>query len=625
MLLKNKGISFHDYKNMINEIEIDKKSGLDFFKNVYEVYSKECLEKNVMDFEDLLLNTFLLFKNDSLIREYYQNRFKYILIDEYQDTNHIQFEILKVLCWKSKKICGVGDDYQSIYSFRGADISNFSNLIEIFPNTKIYKLCQNYRSSPNIVNLASALINNNKNQMKKDLFSKKNEINEKINIIINENGLKEAENIGNIIKRLINENKCHYKDIAVLYRMNIQSCPFQKIFFKKNIPYKLTNRAGFFESKIIQNIFAYLKFIINPNLNHCLKRIINYPPRNIRKSLQNRLFSIANYNRVSCWEIINNCDNKEKIKQYKISNDLQIKLLSFKQIIIYMQSIINYKRVYGIVSELIECLGLKKYLENELYSLEKINLLLERINDMEEDYIKNKGLEKYTLEEFLKEIFENYDIKKKGKEDTVNLMTIHQAKGLEFEYVFIVGLEEGYFPCLHDNSDEAIEEERRILYVGMTRAKKNCYISYANNRIMGNEMIKRKVSRFIEEIDKKEFVIKYNPEFYQENQIYNNELLGNEDKDLFENIIKEIINYDNNKIQIKKMNDNKKYVEKEKNNISLEEKINYNKSDNEIKNWKKKKNINLIDKIGNKSNYQENENNNEDKIKFLNQKRLYDK
>ena len=313
-----------------------------------------------MDFEDLLLNTYLLFKNDNKVLVHYQNKIEYILIDEYQDTNHIQFEILKQLSEKKKKICVVGDDYQSIYSFRGADINNFLNFTTTFNNYRIFELRRNYRSTPNIVNIGSQLIKNNRNQMKKDLFSNITQENEKINILKNEDDIKESENIVDIIKKLISEQKCKYKDIAILYRKNIQSNTFQKIFSEKNIPY-IVNKDRLYESKVIQIIFNYLKYIINPNLDNCLKKIINYPPRNIKEDIQNKLFSLAKSKNVCCWEIIKNCDNKDKIKEFKIDEDLQKGLLSFKTIIIKLQSMIQNKRVYGIVDSLIEYIKLKQY------------------------------------------------------------------------------------------------------------------------------------------------------------------------------------------------------------------------------------------------------------------------
>jgi len=352
MLLKNKGITYEDYYNLSNEIEEDKKNNLEFFKNIYEVYVKECQKKNQMDFEDLLLNTFLLFKNKNNLHilERYQNKYQYILEDEFQDTNHVQFEILKALCWKHQRICGVGDDCQNIYSFRGATLKNIDYFQECFKNTKIFKLCRNYRSTTNIVKVADSLIKHNKKQIPKDLYSKINDIDGKVKILINNNEYDESEKIAYIIKELVNSKKCDFKDIAVLYRMNVQSYIFQKIFFKRSVPHIFCNRITFYDTKIIKTIFSYLKFIINPNLEFCLKRIINFPPRNIGKKTQNKLFCLANKKKVNCWEIINSCDNKEKIKKYEIDNDLKKKLLPFKKAILYLMLTKDNPSLYSIIS-----------------------------------------------------------------------------------------------------------------------------------------------------------------------------------------------------------------------------------------------------------------------------------
>jgi DNA helicase-2/ATP-dependent DNA helicase PcrA len=393
MLLKNRGITYEEYYKLNDEIKKDEVNGFVYLKNVYQIYVEECKKKNVMDFEDLLLNTFLLFKNNISILQKYQQLYKYILVDEFQDTNHVQFEILKALSWQSHNICGVGDDCQSIYSFRGADIINFNHFLNSFPKTEIIQLNRNYRSASNIVKLADLLIKNNKNQIEKNLYSSIDSIDGKIKLLINENGIEEAEKIGFIINNLVNDKRCEYKDIAILYRMNLQSYPFQKIFFRRNIPHKLCNRIGFYETKIIQNIFAYLKFLINP-LDIWLNKIIDYPKRGIGVKTKKNLFSLAKANNISGWEIINNCDNKEKINEYKIDNKLQNALLPFKNMILNLQSFLNIKSVYAFVLYLIEFIELKQFLKNDSSSLEKINMLLEKIEESEQEY-QRLGLGKY--------------------------------------------------------------------------------------------------------------------------------------------------------------------------------------------------------------------------------------
>jgi len=407
MLLKNKGITYEDYYSLSNEIEEDKKNNFEFFKNIYEVYVKECQKKNQMDFEDLLLNTFLLFKNKNNLHilEKYQNKYQYILVDEFQDTNHVQFEILKALSWRHQNICGVGDDYQNIYSFRGATLKNIDYFQKYFKNTKIFKLCRNYRSTTNIVKVADSLIKHNKKQIYKDLYSNINDIDGKVKILKNDNEHDESEKIAYIIKELVNSKKCDYKDIAVLYRMNIQSYIFQKIFFKRNIPHIFCNRITFYETKIIKTIFSYLKYIINPKLDFCLKRIINFPPRNIGKKTQNKLLCLANKKKVNCWEIINNCDNKEKIEEYEIDNDLKKKLLPFKKTILYLMSTKDNPSIYGIISNLVDYLKLKEYLKKNPSSKEKISMLFDKVEELENE--KRKELGEYTLKDFLEETSPN--------------------------------------------------------------------------------------------------------------------------------------------------------------------------------------------------------------------------
>ena len=642
MNLKIKGITYDIYQNMENEIEKDKKRDLEYFKNIYEIYVKECKKKNVMDFEDLILNTLLLFKKNKNILEKYQNKFKYILIDEFQDTNHTQFEIIKYLSLKSQKICCVGDDCQSIYSFRGADINNIDNFSKTFPNYKLFKLCQNYRSTSNIIQVADLLIKHNKKQIEKNLFSKIKEIDGKVNILINETGINECENISEIIKTLIKDKKCDYKDIAILYRMNIQSYLFKDTFFKRDIPHKINNRISFYETKVIQNIIEYLKFILNPNLDLSLRKIINYPSRNIDEHNQNKLFSMAKSNNVSVWEIIKDCDNREYAKKYHIDKHLKKKLLSFREIILKIISIVNNKRVYGIVYELIESLELKHYLRNDHSSLEKINMLLEKIEEMEEDCIQ-LGLEKYTLKEFLEQISELVGNEEDYNENKVKLMTIHQAKGLEFKYVFVVGLEEGFYPIFCDLYEDEIEEERRVLYVAITRAKIKCYLSYANNRIIEEHNSKRTVSRFINEINNKELVQIYqfpdslqknnNSEIENSNEKNNNnndKLITNNKNDkimnIFEKEINEIEKKNNNIIK----GDNKDNTKNEgidyinNNIISLNEKEDNDNNDiNKEKKIKNKKKLNLNENLkNNQTNIYKIEENNNHEIKMLVKKRI---
>ena len=526
--LKNNGITYQKYFELQEEIDKDKLHNIYFFKNVYQKYVEFCQEKNVMDFEDLLLNTFILFSDPDNIQilEKYQKRFQYILVDEYQDTNIVQYEIIKALAWKSKNIFVVGDDYQNIYSFRGANKLNISKFKESFPEYEENKLCRNYRSNSNIVNVSNELIKHNKNQINKNLFSKIKPLDGKIKLISCKNGIDEANKIAFIIQELINNNKCKYKDIAVLYRMNLQFYPFKLIFFKKGIPHKISNGKSIFESKIIKIIYYYLQYLEDQNLDFCLPKIINFPKRNIGKETVKKLMELSRSLNVNCWEIINNCDNEEKIKEYKISKELCNKLFPFKKLITYLIAFSETKSLYETVEELLKCINIEQIKEES--QKEQINLLLEKIKEMEEEYICiNK--DKFTLNKFLEEFSllmgneEEEDIE--NKKDKVKLMTIHQAKGLEFKYVFIVGLEEGYYPCGSYIKDlEELEEERRIFYVAITRAKINCYLSYANERLIDNQPKKREKSRFLLDIYDSQYIQEYD---LDNNQNYKNYVNNN--------------------------------------------------------------------------------------------------
>ncbi len=304
-----------------------------------------------MDFEDLLLNTFILFSDIDNINllEKYQKRFQYVLVDEYQDTNIVQYEIIKAIAWKSRNIFVVGDDYQNIYSFRGANKLNISKFKESFPEYKENKLCRNYRSNSNIVKISNELIRNNKNQIFKDLFSKIKPIDGKIKLIKCEDGIDEANKIAFVIHKLIKGNKCNYKDIAILYRMNLQFYPFKIIFFKKGIPHKITNGKSIFESKIIKIIYYYLQYIDDQNLDFCLPKILNFPKRNIGKETVKKLMNLSKVQGINCWEIINNCDNEEKIKEYNITKELQNKLIPFKNLITYLIYFSKTKSIYETV------------------------------------------------------------------------------------------------------------------------------------------------------------------------------------------------------------------------------------------------------------------------------------
>ena len=587
-LLKNRGITWYRYNDLDDEIQKDELHDIKFFKSVYRKYAEYCQDKNVMDFEDLLLNTFLLFGdiNNIKILNKYQNLFKYILVDEYQDTNSVQYEIVKALSWQHKNLFVVGDDYQNIYSFRGASKLNIDRFQNDFNNYKLTKLCQNYRSNKIIVNTASKLIQYNKHQIIKELFSKIDETEGKIKLFSCNNGIDEATKVAYIIQKLIIENKCNYNDIAVLYRINLQHQPFKKVFFIMGIPHKISNANTIFDSKYIKIIYYYLQFIDDQTLDFCLSKIINFPKRNIGKATVDKLYSLAKLNGVTCWEIISNCDNKEKIEKYKITKDMQTKFAPFKALINHLISFSKTKRLNSTIDELLKCININEYTKEDSVR-EQIDLLLETVNEMEEEHIKS-SMDKFTLNEFLEDfsllITNEESDENESKKNRVKLMTIHQAKGLEFKYVFIVGLEEGYYPCgSHVTDNEELEEERRILYVAITRAKTNCYLSYAKERLNGDENKKRHQSPFLREIFDFDLIQNYSLENEKNYELFKNKYF---------NISKKA-----KEAQINKINKNKKEEKCRKyinpNYIKEEE------NENEINQIKKNSDNNCITNINN--------------------------
>ena len=530
-LLKNRGITWYRYNDLDDEVHTDELNDIAFFKNVYRKYVEYCQEKNLMDFEDLILNTFLLFSdvNNINVLDRYQKSFKYILVDEYQDTNSVQYEIVKALSWQHKNLFVVGDDYQNIYSFRGASRLNIDRFQNDFNNYKMTKLCQNYRSNKIIVNTANKLINNNKHQILKELFSKIDETEGKIKLFSGFNEDDEANKVGYIIQKLISENKCNYNDIAILYRINSQHIPFKQAFFKMNIPHKISNANTIFDSKYIKLIYYYLRFIDDQTLDFCVPKIINFPKRNIGKKTVDKLISLAKTNGINCWEIINNCENKETIKKYHITKAMSSKFAPFRDLINHL---ISFSKTNGLkltIDELLKLININEYIKDDS-DKEKIDLLLEKINEMEEEHFKNSENE-FTLSEFLEDfsllITSDENDESENKNNQVKLMTIHKAKGLEFKYVFIVGFEEGYFPFgLNIGKEEDFEEERRILYVGITRAKINCYLSFALERTNLGANSKRIQSSFLAEINDFNFIQNYFIEDEKNYELYKNKYIN---------------------------------------------------------------------------------------------------
>lgn len=501
---KNELITAQAYNNRTDIIEIDQRSRKSQIGEIYKEYAKRCYRASAMDFDDLLLNTNILFKNFKDIKEKYQKKFNFVLVDEYQDTNYSQYIIVKSLAEIHQNICVVGDDAQSIYSFRGARIENILNFKIDYPDYSLYKLERNYRSTQNIVNAANSIIANNKKQIKKKVYSEQ-EAGNKIKIT---KALTDSEE-GYIISNSILENKLNYQlknnDFAILYRTNAQSRIFEEALRKLNIPYKIYGGLSFYQRKEIKDLLAYLRLIVNENDDEAFQRIINYPARGIGKTTLEKLTFAANNQDISLYEVASN------IQKFEINiNSGTLKRISdfIKYIEDFKDELLNtdaYDLAYGVASSS----GILKelYQEKTPESLSRHENLQELLNGIKEFTISEfKEGKVVTLEQYLENVslLTNVDNEKEEDRDKVTLMTVHSAKGLEFNSVYIVGMEEDLFPSqLSKGSLHELEEERRLFYVAVTRAEKNVYVSYATSRFRWGKLIDCTPSRFLKEIDEK--------------------------------------------------------------------------------------------------------------------------
>ena len=512
--LKNSFISVNAYFSNSDLTESDKLSKRPKTGDIYKEYSDRLVKSNSMDFDDLLLKTNELLNNFPEVLAKYQEKFKYILVDEYQDTNNSQYLIVKSLADKYQNICVVGDDAQSIYSFRGANINNIINFRNDYDDVEVYRLEQNYRSTKYIVNAANSVIDNNKNKIHKEVWTD-NEFGDKIQITANPSDIAEARLISQKILNLI-KSENNYKDFVILYRTNAQSRVIEDSLRNSNIPYKIYGGVSFYNRKEIKDILAYLRLVVNNNDEESLKRIINYPPRGIGQVTINKIIIGSKNNNLSIYETIKSAKNLN----LGLSNSSITKLENFiNQIEVF--KIQNKKLSAFEITDLVikETKIIDELRKDEspesIARVENIQELLNGIRDFIDDQ-KEIADSKNNLSEFLSNVSlaTDFDIDLKLNEDFVSLMSLHSSKGLEFKNVFIVGLEEDLFPsALSYNSRDDLEEERRLFYVGITRAKKNLYISYANSRYRWGKLISCEESRFIDEIDNDFIDFKDNNDF----------------------------------------------------------------------------------------------------------------
>ena len=502
-ILKNNLITVNGYFNNPELLESDKISKRPFTGNLYKEYVRRCFRSNVMDFDDLLLKTNELLNNNPEVLFKYQNKFKYILVDEYQDTNHSQYKIVKMLADRFQNICVVGDDSQSIYSFRGANIDNILNFKKDYPDSVSYKLEQNYRSSKNIVNSANSILKYNKNKLEKTVWTNNNE-GEKV--LINSFRTDSDEGrfvVNDIIKNRSIQNK-ENRDFAILYRTNAQSRSIEDALRINNVPYKIFGGLSFYQRKEIKDVLAYLKLILNKNDEESLKRIINYPPRGIGQTTIDKLSVASNEMGMSIFEFI----EKENINNLKINNTTAEKLKNFVYMIKNFSLLNDKMSAYEITKEVIGRIGIIDHLKidsspEEINKIQNIEELLNGINELkiiDDELIDSK----IKLSTFLEDVSlaTDFDDKKNNNDNSVSLMTVHLAKGLEFSDVYIVGLEEDLFPSpMNIDSRNGLEEERRLFYVALTRAKNKVNISYSQTRYRWGNLDYCEPSRFISEID----------------------------------------------------------------------------------------------------------------------------
>ncbi len=498
---KNSLISYENYKNNAEITLSDKSSGRPEIGAIYEAYQKKCFRSSAMDFDDLLFKTNVLLKMHPETLYKYQDKFKYILVDEYQDTNHAQYLIIKSLAARFENICVVGDDAQSIYSFRGANIQNILNFKKDYPDYQLFKLEQNYRSTKNIVEAANSIIRINKEQIKKNVWTANNG-GEKIKVLKSFSDNEEGKIIANNIFEKTQNEKSSFFNFAILYRTNAQSRSFEEALRKLNLPYRIYGGLSFYQRKEIKDLLAYFRLSANLNDEESLKRIINYPKRGIGQTTINKAIICANEKEVSLWDVL--CNPVEF--DFKINSGTSQKIGLFTSTILNFNSRINKSDGYELALEIAKNTGIIRDLsiDRTPEGIVRFENIQELLNGIQEFSKQDEELELKTLGDFLIDValLTDADNDKKDDKNKISLMTIHAAKGLEFPNIYIVGMEEDLFPSqLSKNSRSELEEERRLFYVALTRAKKSATLSFATSRFRWGNMIQCEPSRFIEEID----------------------------------------------------------------------------------------------------------------------------
>ena len=503
-MAKNNLVTAEAYDSDPAILEQNKRAKMPAIGKIYVAYVQRCRQANAMDFDDLLMLTFQLFRDHEEIRQKYAGRFDYILVDEYQDTNHVQMSIVMQLCKEKLRVCAVGDDSQSIYSFRGANIDNILNYQKQLPGTQLFKLEQNYRSTQTIVEAANSLIHHNRNQIQKEVFSK-NDKGEKILYKPAYSDKEEALIVAKNIQRIKRQDDCGYDQFAILYRTNAQSRSFEEEFRKQGIPYRIYGGLSFYQRKEIKDIIAYFRLVANPDDEEAFKRIINYPARGIGATTVMKIADCAHQNQVSFWEVIGNVEHYG----LNVNKGTQTKLENFRLLISSFIDRSHTLDVYELGDAIIRESRISEDImsgknADDLARQENLEEFLSGMQTFVAGRQEEGRMDEAYLTDYLQDVALLTDADSEGEKDEprVSLMTIHAAKGLEFATVFVVGLEENIFPSpLAAVSVRELEEERRLLYVAITRAEKHCILTNAKNRFRYGKMEFDNPSRFIDEID----------------------------------------------------------------------------------------------------------------------------
>ena len=500
---KNHLVSAQAYAASGEFFRSDSEAKIPAMRDIYIRYCERCKQSDAMDFDDLLVNTYLLFKNHPDICEKYADRFRYVLVDEYQDTNFAQHSIVLQLTGKHQRVCVVGDDAQSIYSFRGANIDNILKFTRLYNDARLFKLEQNYRSTQLIVKAANSLIEKNREQIRKEVFSE-NSVGEPITVTCAYSDVEEGEIVANKITSMHVKNGYPYSDFAILYRTNAQSRIFEEALRKRAVAYRIYGGLSFYQRKEIKDVIAYFRLAVNPHDGEALKRVINYPARGIGDTTLNKIIATAAQEGVSLWTVI----SSPLDYGLNINKGTHAKLQGFRDIIADFVSKVDTYNAYDLGKEIVGASGIMADIiqDTSPEGLSRRENIDELVNGMYDfcDIRRQEGNERMFLADYLSEVslLTDQDGEKDDSVPKVTLMTIHSAKGLEFRNVFIVGMEENLFPGpMSSDSPRALEEERRLFYVAITRAEENCFISYAKNRYKYGKPEFCNPSRFLKDIN----------------------------------------------------------------------------------------------------------------------------